>query len=124
MKANSRVNLDKTLAFTQSSFFYKDPFNPKGGLLYKAKNKVQTFFSLRNVENEFIDFKTFHVDTQFREIYHDLFNAYRRNDKVVLHRSLSESMFEVRKRNEAYLINIVLQESAERQKGKPILQDY
>ena len=124
MRANSKVNLDKTLAFTQSSFFYKDPYNPKGGLLYKAKNKVQTFFSLRNVENEFIDFKTFHVDTQFREIYHDLYNGYRRNDKVVLHRSLSESMFEVRILNKAHPSDIVLQESVERQEAKPFLQDY
>lgn len=69
---SSSVNLDKTLAFTQSSYTYKDPYNPKGNLIYKARNKLWTFFALRNMENEFIDFKSFHVDTQFREIYHDL----------------------------------------------------
>ncbi len=63
--------------------------------MYKLRNKFQTFFTLRNIENEFIDFKTFHVDTQFREIYHDLYNAYRRGDKVIMQRSLSEPMFEV-----------------------------
>ena len=93
-KIRNRVNLDKTLSFTQSSYTYKDPYNPKGSLLYKMRNKVQTFFSLRNIENEFIDFKTFHLDTQLREIYSDLNSAYRRNDKVILQRSLSEPMFE------------------------------
>lgn len=92
---NKGVNLDKTLSYTQSSFTYKDPYNPKGSLLYKTRNKIWTFFALRNIENEFIDFKTFHVDTQFREIYHDLYNAYKRGDKVILQRSLSEPMFEV-----------------------------
>lgn len=89
------VNLDKTLAFTQSSFAYKDPYNPHGNLLYKLRNKAQSFFTFRNFENEFIDFKTFHIDTQFREIYHDLFNAQKRGDKVIMQRSLSEPMFEV-----------------------------
>ena len=80
----SKANLDKTLSFTQSSFAYKDPFNPYGGILYKVRNKVNNFFTLRNIENDFIDFKPFHVDTQFREIYNDLYNAYRRGDKVIL----------------------------------------
>ncbi|CDW85097.1 UNKNOWN [Stylonychia lemnae] len=97
MRQKAKVNMEKTLSFTQSSFTYKDPYNPKGNILYKAKNKVQTFFSLRNMENEFIDFKTFHLDTQFREIYSDLYNSYRRGDKVILQRSLSESMFEYTK---------------------------
>eukprot|EP00347_Sterkiella_histriomuscorum_P008414 403345184 len=90
----AKVSLDKTLSFTQSSFTYKDPYNPSGSMLYKAKNKFITFFSLRNMENEFIDFKTFHVDNQFREIYHDLHGAFKRGDKVILQRSLSEPMFE------------------------------
>jgi len=34
------------------------------------------------------------MDKQFREIYGDLFNAYRRGDKVILQRSLSEPMFD------------------------------
>jgi hypothetical protein len=92
---NKGVNLDKTLTFTQSSFAYKDPYNPKGSIVYKARNKLQTFFSLRNIENEFIDFKSFHIDSQFREIYHDLHIAFKRGDKVILQRSLSDPMFEV-----------------------------
>lgn len=62
-KVKNRVNLDKTISYTQSSFAYKDPFNPKGSILYKIRNKIQNFFALRNIENEFIDFKTFHLDT-------------------------------------------------------------
>jgi hypothetical protein len=94
-KIRNKVNLDKTLSYTQSSFTYKDPYNPSGSVIYKMRNKIRTFFSLRNVENEFIDFKTFHVNQQFKEIYTDLYNAYKRGDKVILTRSLSESMFEV-----------------------------
>ncbi len=62
-KIKNRVNLDKTFSFTLSSHSYKDPYNPNASLVYKMKNKIQTFFSLRNVENEFVDFKTFYVDT-------------------------------------------------------------
>lgn len=83
-RARSKVNLEKTLSFTQSSFAYKDPYNPKGNPLYKLRNKVWTFFSLRNTENEFIDFKAYSINFQFQEIYNDLHNAYKRNDKVIL----------------------------------------
>lgn len=62
-KLRNRVNLDKTLSYTQSSFAYKDPYNPKGSIMYKIRNKVHSFFALRNIENEFIDFKTFAIDT-------------------------------------------------------------
>ena len=48
---------------------------------------------MRNVENEFIDFKSYNLDQQFREIYGDLSLAYKRVDKVNLQRSLSESMY-------------------------------
>ena len=93
-KLRNKVNLDKTLSYTQSSFTYKDPFDPARPLLLKLKNKLWTFLSVRNVENEFIDFKVFNMDKQFREIYTDLHNAYKRGDKVTLQRSLSEPMFE------------------------------
>ena len=62
-KARSKINLDKTLSFTTSSFAYKDPYNAKGNILYQLKNKIWTFFTMRNIENEFIDFKTFYLDT-------------------------------------------------------------
>ena len=57
-----------------------------------VKNRVHSFFSLRNIENEFVDFKSYSLDRQFREIYTDLYVAFRRNDRVTLQRSLSESM--------------------------------
>lgn len=53
------------------------------------------FFQLRNLENEFLDFKPFYIDSQFREIYSDLNHAYKRGDRVILQRSLSEGMFQV-----------------------------
>jgi hypothetical protein len=83
-KLRNKINLDKTLSYTQSSFTYKDPFNPNRSLLMKARNRIWTFFSLRNVENEFIDFKPHNVEAQFKEIYIDLHNAYKRGDKVIL----------------------------------------
>ena len=48
---------------------------------------------MRNFENEFIDFQPGTVDEQFRSIYGDLAQAYRRGDKVTLSRSLSGPMF-------------------------------
>lgn len=93
-KLKNKVNLDKTLSYTQSSFTYKDPYSPQRNMLLYLRNKVWTFFSVRNIENEFIDFKVFNLDHQFKEIYVDLHNAYRRGDKVILQRSLSEPMFE------------------------------
>lgn len=47
---------------------------------------------MRNIENEFVDFKGYTLDTQFREIYSDLHTAFKRGDKVTLQRSLSEAM--------------------------------
>ena len=88
-KLKNKVNLDKTLSYTQSSFTYKDPYSPNRSLLLKARNKVWTFLATRNIENEFIDFKTFTMENQFKEIYLDLHHAYKRGDKVILQRSLS-----------------------------------
>jgi hypothetical protein len=93
-KIRNKVNLDKTLSYTQSSFTYKDPFDPNRSLLLKMRNRLWTFLAVRNIENEFIDFKIFNLDGQFKEIYSDLHNAYKRSDKVILQRSLSEPMFD------------------------------
>lgn len=93
-KIRNKVNLDKTLSYTQSSFTYKDPFDPNRSLLMKSRNKLWTFLAVRNIENEFIDFKVFNMEHQFREIYSDLYSAYKRADKVILQRSLSEPMLE------------------------------
>ena len=89
----NKVNLDQTLSYTQSSFTYKDPYQINGNLLYKTRSKVFSFFAMRNVENEFVDFKGYNIDRQFREVYGDIFLAYKRGDKVTLQRSLSEAMF-------------------------------
>ena len=44
------------------------------------------------MENEFVDFKAYNIDKQFREIYGDVSAAYRRSDKVILQRSTSEGL--------------------------------
>ena len=62
--------------------------------MYKAKNKFQTFVALRNIENEFVDFKSYQIHDQYKEIYSDLWTAFKRSDKVILSRSLSQSMYE------------------------------
>jgi hypothetical protein len=64
-KVKNRVNLDKTLSYTSSSNSYKDPYNPNWNLIMKMKNKVRTFLNVRNIENEFIDFKPFYIENQF-----------------------------------------------------------
>ena len=93
MKNNKKL-LDHTIAFTQSSYAYKDPYLPKGGLIYSIKNSAQTFLALRSIENEFLDFKTYKIHRDFKDIYSDLFSAYKRGDKVILNRSLSQPMYE------------------------------
>ena len=93
-KIRNKVNLDKTLSYTQSSYTYKDPFNPNRSFLMKLKNRIHTALSVRNIENEFIDFKPHNLQGQFSEIYADLHAAYKRGDKVILQRSLSEPMLE------------------------------
>ena len=87
--------LDQTISFTQSSHTYWQPYNPRGNLLYKMQNKVKTFSALRNFENEFVDYESYTARDQFKEIYLDLFKAFRRGDKVILNRSLSQGMYKV-----------------------------
>ena len=96
-KLRNQVNLDNTLKVTTSSFAYKDPYQLSGGLFYKIKNRVQTFMSLRNIENEFVDFKTYNIDKNFKEINSSVCIAFSKRDKVRLQRSLSVSMFEYAK---------------------------
>ena len=83
-KVRNQVNLDKTLAFTKSSFAYKDPYLVNGGPLYIISNKIKSFVAIRNIENEFIDFKSYHLDTQFRDINSSVYKAYAKADKVNL----------------------------------------
>ena len=92
-KLKNQVNLNKTLQFTKSSYAYKDPYLANGGLYYKFMNRVKSFVSIRNIENEFVDFKSYHLDSQFREINQSVYKAYAKSDKVNMQRSLSEAMF-------------------------------
>ena len=68
-----------------------------GGLFYKLSNKVATFMALRNIENEFVDFKTYNVNKNFKEINSSVHIAFTKRDKVRLQKSLSESMFQYAK---------------------------
>lgn len=60
-KIRNKVNLDQTLTYTQSSHAYKNPYNPNANPLVKMQKKVSTFFSVRNIENEFIDFRNYRL---------------------------------------------------------------
>lgn len=93
-KVKNQVNLDKTLAFTKSSFAYKDPYMVDGSLVYKVRNAVQSFIASRQIENEFVDFKTYNLERQFKDIHTSVYKAFAKNDKVNLQRSLSEPMFQ------------------------------
>ena len=86
--------MDQTIAFTKSSFTYKDPYQPSGTPIYKMRNKFTTFLTLRTIENEFVDFRSYYLHDHFKQIYQDLYQAYRRRDKVILRRSCSDNMFE------------------------------
>ena len=52
--------------------------------MYKISNKIKSFVAIRNIENEFIDFKSYHLDTQFRDINASVYKAYAKADKVNL----------------------------------------
>jgi hypothetical protein len=39
-KKGVKKYLDNTIAFTQSSYTYKDPYNVNGNIIYQMKNKV------------------------------------------------------------------------------------
>ena len=47
---------------------------------------------MRTMENEFVDFRNYKVLNQFKEIYGELFHAYKRHDKFVLTKHLSVPM--------------------------------
>ena len=72
-----------------------DPYILNKPLLDKVRGGIQTYVHTRAIEKLFSDFKSFYVDTQFREIYHDLYTGYRRRDLVTLQRSLSDPLYEV-----------------------------
>ena len=61
MNRKQHKMMDSAIAFTESSMTYYQPFQPKGNFLYKMQNSVKTFLGLRQIENEFIDFKVYQV---------------------------------------------------------------
>jgi hypothetical protein len=67
-------------------------------LLSRFSGRYRSYQTTKALEKKFLDFKPFYIDTQFREIYHDLYLAYKRRDLVILQRSLSDPMYEVMKR--------------------------
>ena len=83
-KLRNKVNLDQTLAFTQSSHAYKHPYKPGANPAARLYEKVATFFNVRNIENEFVDFRNYKLEKQFTEIYSEAHLAFKRNDKVIL----------------------------------------
>ena len=72
---------------------YKDPYLLNGGPIYKLLSRVKSFLAVRNIENEFVDFRSYNIDSQFREINENVYKAFLKNDKVNMQRSLSEAMF-------------------------------
>jgi hypothetical protein len=58
--ANKRFQ-DSTISAITSSYAYKDPYNPAGGIVYKGTSKVKSFVSMRMMENEFVDFRSYRV---------------------------------------------------------------
>ncbi len=79
-RIKGNINLEKTVAFTKSSLAYTHPFRPSGGPLYKLKNSVHNFFSSRNIENEFIDFrKADLLGEQVPELYREAEESFRRS---------------------------------------------
>jgi hypothetical protein len=93
MKMRNTVNLDKTFQATVSSFAYKDPYQPSYNILKATRNSIWTFFATRNIENEFVDFRSYMITEQFTGIYSQVQAAFKSKDKVVLQRSLSQSMY-------------------------------
>ena len=94
MLRNKIKSADSILAPKVSSNFYKDPYHPNGQLVYQLRNKVKTWFGMRNIENEFVDYKSHKINAQIQDIYSDLHTAYKKGDKVILQRSLSQNMLE------------------------------
>ena len=85
---------------------YKDPYIPKGGLLYNLRNKKVSYFAMKQMEQEFKGFSSIksNLDSQFKSIYRSVYKAYRCNDRVDLFKGLNEHMYlyscELRKNQE------------------------
>ena len=75
---------------------FLDPYLKNGsqGIGKRLAGWFETHRTTKALEKQFVDFKPFYIDTQFREIYSELFFACRRRDLVILQRSLSDNMYE------------------------------
>ena len=75
---------------------FLDPYLKNGsqGIGKRIGGWFETNRTTKSLEKQFVDFKPFYVDTQFREIYSELYFAYRKRDLVILQRSLSDNMYE------------------------------
>ena len=83
-KIKNAASLNDTLNFTRSSCAYKDPYQLAGGMIYKLKNQFYTFNAIRSIENEFVDFKTYSINKNFKAINSDVYTAFNKRDKVRL----------------------------------------
>ena len=93
MKGRDKIGFRRTVIHTSSSNVFKDPYNPKAPFIKKITNWFLNFYYLRQIETEFVDFKTHSILPQTREIYNNLRIALNRSDRVVLRRSLSDPMY-------------------------------
>ena len=52
-----------------------------------------SYRTLRFIEKDFSDFRSYSYQKDFKFIYHDLYRAYKNRDKVILKSSLSQDMY-------------------------------
>lgn len=64
--------------------------------VYRAKDWYGSHRVEKEMQAKFKDFKTFYVNDQFQDIYTDLYYGYKRRDLVMMQRSLSDYMYDVR----------------------------
>lgn len=54
---------------------------------------MKSYMAQRTLETDFVDFKSYQIDKQFKEINQSLYKAYERKDMVNLMKSLSDPMY-------------------------------
>ena len=65
IKKQSKKFLDNTISYTTSSLAYKDPYRPIGWPGYHLYNRIYSFLSYRNIENEFVDFEALSAEQHY-----------------------------------------------------------
>ncbi len=58
MKYKDKIAPGKAIAFTTSSSVFRHPYNPNASPFRKLLSKLMNFYYLRQIESEFVDFKT------------------------------------------------------------------